>query len=117
MLNVYEYYDDYQSLPMYDKIAPALALYDNVYSWDHSSRSILEPLEHMIAKQPMTAYRYAAEVMRGRFPDAEPYIMKDPYYAQEYALNIIKGRWEEAEPYIKTSSDYWERYKKEFGIE
>ena len=51
-------------------------------------------------EMPKTALAYAKDVIKGEWPEAEPYIMKDPYYALEYARDIIKGRWPEAEPYI-----------------
>ena len=57
--------------------------------------------EPYIMKDPHIAYLYANDLMEGkRWPEAEPYIMKDPSIASNYATNVIKGRWPEAEPYI-----------------
>ena len=57
--------------------------------------------EPYIMTDPYFAYLYANDVMEGkRWPEAEPYIMKDPSIASNYATNVIKGRWPEAEPYI-----------------
>ena len=41
--------------------------------------------------------QYAADVIKGRWPEAESNIMKNPYAAVEYARDVIKGRWPEAE--------------------
>ena len=49
----------------------------------------------------MTLYRYAYHVVRGRWPEAEPYIKKDPYWTYFYAKDVIKGRWIKVEPFIK----------------
>jgi len=53
------------------------------------------------------AVRYAAFIIQGRWPEAEPYIMKSDS-AVWYASDVIKGRWPEAEPYImKSDSAVW----------
>lgn len=100
MLNVYNYYDDAEALPMYKELSPALGLYDNPHAWDTSSRPILKPIEHLIAKQPIYACKYAKDVLQGRFPEGEPIIMKYPNAALSYAKYVIGGRWRDAEPYI-----------------
>ena len=51
-------------------------------------------------QDPQHACAYAYQVIKGRWPEAEPYIMKDPLHAYEYAKYVIKDRWPEAEPYI-----------------
>lgn len=56
--------------------------------------------EKFIVNEPAIAYLYAMNVIRGRWPEAEPIIMKNSWYAYEYAKAVIKGRWPEAEPYI-----------------
>ncbi len=52
---------------------------------------------------PSSAYWYAIDVIKGRWPEAEPTIMKDPEFAVNYADNVINGRWPEAEPWIMKS--------------
>jgi hypothetical protein len=56
--------------------------------------------EDIIIKDSDSALYYSAEVIKGRWPEAEDIIMKDPHNACQYAQNIIKDRWLEAEPYI-----------------
>ena len=48
----------------------------------------------------ISAMNYAINVMKKRWPEAEPYIMKDPKSANEYTTHVLKKRWPEAEPYI-----------------
>jgi hypothetical protein len=56
--------------------------------------------EAVIAKDPELAHQYARGVIRGRFPEAEAVIAKDPELAYEYALDVIDDRWPEAEVVI-----------------
>jgi len=51
-------------------------------------------------EEPYDAMVYAKNVIKGRWPEAEPYIMKNASAAVAYARYVIKGRWPEAEPYI-----------------
>ncbi len=73
--------------------------------------------EPYIMRDSWWAYGYALDVLEDRWPEAEPYIMKDPARALLYALNVLKRRWPEAESVIKQDSTRWERYKEVFGIE
>lgn len=59
---------------------------------------------------PGGIYRHAFTVIKGRWPEAEPYIMKDPYWALSYAVKFIGGRWPEAEPYIMQDPIYAYEY-------
>ena len=38
--------------------------------------------------------------------------MKESQIAYEYARDVIKGRWPEAEPFIKQDRKNWVKYKK-----
>jgi hypothetical protein len=57
-----------------------------------------DPLAAEHSKKCQWAYWYARDVIKGRWPEAEPVIRSDPEWAYRYALNVIKGRWPEAEP-------------------
>ena len=59
--------------------------------------------EEMIAKEPRAAFSYARTVLKQRWPEAEPVIMKEPMVAVDYAAEIIRGRWPEAEANILKS--------------
>ena len=58
----------------------------------------------MVAKDPKLAYRYAIEIIKGRWPEAEKVIATDSGRAYLYARDVIKGRWPEAEKVIATDS-------------
>lgn len=112
MLNIYHYYDDAESLPGYEKIKPALMICNKYAKWSKSSKEILEPLQHIIAKDPTLAYKYALQVIKGRWPKGEDVIKTNDEYAYYYAANVLvtdkewpypNGRWPEAEPYIMKS--------------
>ena len=61
--------------------------------------------------KPESAYKYAKDVLKGRFPEAEPFIAKDPEYAYLYAKDVLKGRFTEAEPFIAKDKYYFNLYK------
>ena len=73
--------------------------------------------EPALLKDPWTSYRYAKNVIGGRWPEAEQVIKNDLVFAFMYARDVIKGRWEEAEPTIKKDEYYWDQYKKLAGLE
>ena len=52
---------------------------------------------------PWHSFFIARDVIKGRWPKAEPYIKDDARWAYNYAKYIIKGRWPEAEPVIMKS--------------
>jgi len=62
---------------------------------------------------PRLALAYAIDVIKGRWPEAEPCIMKDSDAAGAYALDVIKGRWREAEPYIMKNPEVALAYAKD----
>jgi len=56
--------------------------------------------EPFIKRYPQVSYYYAHYILDARWPEAESEIMKSPKYAYWYALHVIKDRWPEAEPAI-----------------
>jgi hypothetical protein len=62
--------------------------------WPQGEKSILK------TQEPLLIYKYARDIMGGRWKEAEPIILEDPETALEYARDIIGGRWKEAEPFI-----------------
>ena len=108
MINFYLYYNgemDYQHYA---------SLIDQVQ--DHTLTKDLVPIAHIIKKLPKKAYFYSRDIIKGRWPEAEPYIMTKPASACWYAIDIIKGRWPEAESIIKENDYLWKLYCWEFGI-
>jgi hypothetical protein len=64
--------------------------------------SIIRDKDYQTIKQaPQSVILYARDVIKGRWPEAEPIIMKNPYYSYSYANEVLKKRWPEAERVIK----------------
>lgn len=98
MLNLYTYYEQPDTLPLYGTVNKALQYVSKTGDWGEKIfEKDLEPITQIIKKQPKKAYQYARQVIRKRWPEAEPYIVKDPEYACYYARDLFKGRWEDAE--------------------
>ena len=64
--------------------------------------------EPAIAQDAYYSYRYAFDVIKGRFIAGEPTISQHAEWAYNYAREIIKDRWVEAEPAIIQSE--WAKY-------
>ena len=56
-----------------------------------------------------TAVRYAATVIKGRWPEAEHIILQDPVEAAWYAVNVLGRRWPELEPKLIRLTSTWDR--------
>jgi hypothetical protein len=56
--------------------------------------------EQLIATNAQASKVYSSNVLHGRFLAGEPIIARTPDEAYGYACFILKGRWPEAEPYI-----------------
>ena len=70
--------------------------------------------EGVISKDSSFACNYAAVILKSRFYKAEDLIKKDPEFAYFYAKDVINNRWAEAEPYI--SEDAYFSYKYALSI-
>jgi hypothetical protein len=69
-------------------------------------------LESIIAKDGREAYLYAYHKLdKQRFRKGEPEIAKDAWAATYYVKNILKQRWPEAEPAIKKYDANWKIYQ------
>ena len=62
----------------------------------------------------INASRSSKKTRMRRWPDAEPYIMQDPWISCLYAAEIIKGRWQEAECSIFRDDHYSKWYANSF---
>jgi hypothetical protein len=73
--------------------------------------------EPYIMKDPEAAVPYANILITQRkWPEAEPYIIKNPEWASLYAIYVLNHRWKEAEPIMKQNPIYWQNYKNRFNI-
>lgn len=59
----------------------------------------------IISKNPEYACRYAANILRARWPQGEEAILTSQRYAAQYALQVIRNPWPEAEHYFTQSHD------------
>jgi len=80
----------------------------------HYARDVIKgrwpEAEPFIKQNPLEAYQYAEEVIKGRWPEAEHIIVTHPFSAYMYATQVLKDRWTEAEPIIKEDLLYWHDY-------
>jgi len=70
-------------------------------------------LEPFILEDAYWSYRYARDVIKGRFILAEPAISKDSEYSCWYAEDVIKGRFILAEPTISKDAQCSYYYAKD----
>ena len=73
--------------------------------------------EQIIMTDPRWSFRYAQDIIEGRWLEAEPVIMTDHLLTYWYAKYIIKGRWIEAEPVIMENTYWWGEYKHNFNMD
>jgi len=75
--------------------------------------------ELAIMQNPGKAYHYAKDVIKGRWPEAEPYIIQGAKSMSDsigisilvgYARDVIGERWPEAEPVIRQNPEYAYQY-------
>ena len=66
--------------------------------------------EHLISTHPVLALDYARDIIGDRWPEAEPTIIKHPAEAVDYAIQMIGVRWPEAESTIMTNGYAAGRY-------
>jgi lambda repressor-like predicted transcriptional regulator len=74
------------------------------------------PGEAAIATDPKWAFWYARNVIRKPWPPGEAAIAKDPELAYEYVRQVIKGPWPPGEAAIAKEPEYANLYQKRFKI-
>jgi hypothetical protein len=91
-----------------DPILVKVVAKDPMYAYWYARQVLKGPFklgEPIIAKDPSYAYYYAVDILKGPFPLGEPTIAKDPGYAYYYAKDVLKGPFPLGEPAIaKTAS-------------
>jgi len=83
------------------------------YGWSSHRPFRWEPGEKIISTSAEHSFKYADDVLCGRFEVGEPAISKDDEYALRYAKEIIKGRWEMGEPAIASDPETAAEYASE----
>ena len=69
-----------------------------------------------VSLDPRTAYIYSLDWIKEPFPDGETAIARSAKYSYRYAINILKGRFTKGEKIIK-GSNYEASYKEYFNIQ
>ena len=90
------------------KMSTTLTPYD-VCAKAKKAQKRLPKLEPIIMQDSLSAYwsyHYACNVIKGRWPEAEPNIMQNAQYAYWYARYIMQERWLEAELVIAQDAEY-----------
>jgi hypothetical protein len=72
-------------------------------AWATKHQQRFPEAEAAIANDPLWAYSYASQVLKGRWPEGEPAIATNSFTALYYAKDVIKGPWPEGEPAIATN--------------
>jgi hypothetical protein len=107
-MDLYKYHSNPEQLKGYEKrhlIVPELA-YETLKSGKKLSPEDKQLALKAIAKDPWMVYKYATEVIKGRFPEGEVAIAKSPKWAYYYATDVIKRRFPEGEVVISKDPYY-----------
>jgi hypothetical protein len=110
-----KYADNPKELKKREAVIAKSAKYSYLYAIDvlHGKFLLGEPA---IAKSADYSYWYARNVLKGKSPLGEPAIAKDVLYSYWYAKYVLKGRFKLGEPAIEKDENYWNDYRKRFGI-
>ena len=73
------------------------------------------PPTEMELNDPQQAYKYARDIIEGRWPEGEAAMAKDPFSAYYYAMDVIKDPFPEGEAAIATDS-YGAYYYAKYAI-
>jgi len=138
-MNLYDYHNDPTTLLQYDKVYTIVQQFaidefwktineiDNIgkgidviaisayWSFRYAEDVIQGRFpegEKAIASSDNLSYQYAYYILNDRFPLGEKTIAKNPNISYQYAQDVIQGRFEEGEKAMKESSGttYWKYY-------
>lgn len=68
--------------------------------------------EAIIARDAEWSFWYACDVLKERFEKGEAIIAQNAKWAYWYVINIIKGRWPKAESAIESDEEFAKLYEK-----
>ena len=108
MMNLYNLHTNPEQLEGYEN---RLRIPQFAYEYGEKY-GFTDELVSAVAKDPESAYWYAKNVIKDRWPEAEPVIAKDPKLGYWYARFVIEDRWPEAEPAIATDHNLASMYAK-----
>jgi hypothetical protein len=116
MFNLYNVFDNPQTLPYYKELAPNMRMLKTLYDYadDGLTPEMLEPVIHLIARSPKLAMMYAIIVLDDRWPPGEPAIATSIEFSLDYIASALagnpdwpyeSGRWPAAEPHIMKDAE------------
>jgi hypothetical protein len=107
--NKFKEYDAYEPIYIWrDKNGEKYQLNFSHFQFKDSS-------DEDIPDELLTEYRTTHPVLSKLFKKYESRFLKDPYDAYRYAALVLKKRWPEAEAVIATNPQYARWYNEEFG--
>lgn len=102
-----------ESVEYIKRIANSESAPDHAMRLSIRLKKTIPELEPIIARDGEAAYLYAYHTLnKQRFKSGEAAIAADSWAATYYVVNILKQRWPAAEPVIKQHPKNWETYKK-----
>ncbi len=114
MLNVFKYYDTPSELDK-SEISGAIRYLGDMYLLedDPEAEQKMEPVKHLIKRNPELASEYATYILKDRWIEAESIIMSNSEAAYSYIKDVVKERLPESlEKIIMGNSDLALTYAK-----
>lgn len=101
--------DDFTEVPEFIPIFAKKA--DTAYEYAYNVRRGRFPEgESIIATSPEFSFNYARNILQKPFPAGEDSIAQDPSVAINYAYYVLKDRFKKAEPLIRENPRFWGPY-------
>ena len=102
-MNLYSYHNKPEELHNYFEAGEKIP---DVF-WDKFSKhpEKLKEKEHLIAKNPQYAWKYANQILKGAFPEGEEAIGTNAQYSIEYA-ELLEDRFAKGEDTIAKSAEH-----------
>jgi len=75
----------------------------------------LKKREAALAKDSEIAYRYARNILQGKFPAGEAVIATDEYWSYQYAFYVLKDRFPAGEAAIARNPEVAKKYNNFIG--
>lgn len=83
--------------------------FDAYYEASQKNKRI-KKYEHLILTDPLVTYRYACDVIKGRWKKGEKSIIKDAKSCMLYARFVLVGKFKKGEKTILNSPEYKDEY-------
>jgi len=81
-------------------------LYEKIIKKIKEKKQRILKLEKIILNSPYYAYKYARDIIKGKWPEAEKIISTEAYTAYNYAICILNNNFKDGENVIAEKADY-----------